>query len=331
MSATIVTFTLMAAAMLLIAVLLIFALNPKTGQGATIKRRVAMVTGQGSAAPTTLIGSERNTKKRSIQSRLKEIEQSKTRKKPTFSARFRKDLENAGLRIGVQTFFIICTVLAIVSAGVYLLLGYPEIGVLPVAITAGFGVPKFVVGWLRNRRINKFTKEFANAVDVIVRGIRSGLPVGECLKIIALESPEPVCSVFREMVEAQKLGMSLEQAMQRAEARMSTAELKFFAIVLQLQAQTGGNLAETLSNLSKILRERKKMADKVKALSSEAKASAMIIGSLPFIMVLLLYLVNRPYITLLFTDELGNLMIGGGLIWMSMGILIMRQMINFEI
>src|SRR5690606_8301152 len=163
---------------------------------------------------------------------------------------------------------------------VYLAMGYPPVGALPVAISVGFGVPRFTVRWLGARRVKKFTLLFANAVDVIVRGIRSGLPVGECLNIIARESPEPVAGIFREIVEAQRLGLSLDQALERAEELMPTSEMKFFNIVLAIQQQTGGNLAETLSNLSSILRARKKMGDKVKALSSEARSSAMIIGSL---------------------------------------------------
>jgi tight adherence protein B len=195
----------------------------------------------------------------------------------------------------------------------------------------GFGLPRFIVKWLGKRRVKKFTLLFANAVDVIVRGIRSGLPVGECLNIIARESPEPVAGVFREIVEAQRLGLNLEQALERAEELMPTSEMKFFNIVLGIQQQTGGNLAETLSNLSSILRARKKMGDKVKALSSEARSSAMIIGSLPFIMTALLWLVSPEYIALLFTDDTGKVMIMAGLAWMSIGVFVMKQMVSFEI
>ena len=216
------------------------------------------------------------------------------------------------------------------AAILYKMTGYHLVGIVPVSITVGFGLPRYVLFYLTKRRVNKFTKEFANAVDIIVRGIKSCLPVSECLKIIATESPEPVAGLFLEIVESQNLGLTLEVSLERAQEQIKTPELQFFTIVLIIQGQTGGNLADTLANLSGILRDRKKMADKVKALSSEAKSSAGIIGSLPFLMTGLLYLVNPEYLTPLFTADLGKIMIAGGLVWMSAGIFIMKQMINFE-
>jgi tight adherence protein B len=273
---------------------------------------------------------ERSGRKRDIQSRLKQAEDAK-KKERSRAVRYRRDLKQAGLSITLRQFFVVCGFVAVIAAALYLAMDYPPVGALPVAVSVGFGLPRFVVRWLGKRRVKKFTLLFANAVDVIVRGIRSGLPVGECLGIIARESPEPVAGVFREIVEAQRLGLSLEQALERAEELMPTSEVKFFNIVLGIQQQTGGNLAETLSNLSSILRARKKMSDKVKALSSEARSSAMIIGSLPFLMTGLLWLVSPEYIALLFSADIGKIMIMAGLAWMAIGVFVMKQMVSFEI
>jgi tight adherence protein B len=245
--------------------------------------------------------------------------------------RYKRDLVQAGFDTSLRNYFLFCGLLALISAIVYFIMGYPLIGILPVSFTVGFGVPRFVVRTKNKARVKAFTLEFANALDVIIRGIRSGLPIGECLRIIAHETPEPVAGVFREMVEAQNIGLSLEQALKRAAEQMDTSDLKFFSIVLSIQAQTGGNLADTLQNLSNILRERRKMANKVRALSSEAKSSASIIGSLPFLIAMALYFVNNSYLMQLFTEDIGNIMVMVGLVWMGIGILVMRQMINFDI
>ncbi|MDP6564135.1 MAG: type II secretion system F family protein [Alphaproteobacteria bacterium] len=302
---------------------------PQLQARANLKQRISVAAGE--IKPTGGGGraGRGGGRKRDIQSRLREVEEAKTKK--SYIVRLRESLRQAGMSISLKTYFLICLGLTIVSMIAYLLMGYPVVGMLPVGITVGLGFPRYVVSWKSKRRVKKFTKEFAGAVDVIVRGIKSGLPVGECLAVIARESPEPVAGIFREIVESQKLGLSLDQSLERAQEQLKTAELQFFAIVLSIQAQTGGNLADTLQNLSNILRDRKKMADKVKALSSEAKSSAGIIGSLPFLMTGLLYLVSPEYIGPLFTDSLGQMMIAGGLAWMSIGVLIMKQMINFEV
>jgi tight adherence protein B len=199
-----------------------------------------------------------------------------------------------------------------------------------VALTCGVGLPRWIVKHLATKRQKAFTLRFADAVDIIVRGIRSGLPVAECLNIIGREMAEPVGLEFRLIVEGQKLGLTLEEVMTRALIRMPTPELKFFAIVLSIQQQTGGNLADTLSKLSEVLRGRKKLKDKIQSLSSEAKSSAGIIGALPFMVSGLLYLVNPTYMSLLFTTPMGNVMIAGGVVWMGMGVFVMAKMIAFD-
>jgi tight adherence protein B len=319
------------AVMISMTALLYFALAPVMQARAKVRRRIDMIQSKGGVHGVGVrTVAERSGRKKDIQSRLKQAEDAKKKEKSR-AVKYRRDLKQAGLSITLKQFFLLCAAVALLAAVVYLAMGYPPVGAVPVAISVGFGLPRFVVKWLGARRVKKFTLLFANAVDVIVRGIRSGLPVGECLNIIARESPEPVAGVFREIVEAQRLGLSLEQALARAEELMPTSEMKFFNIVLGIQQQTGGNLAETLSNLSSILRARKKMGDKVKALSSEARSSAMIIGSLPFLMTGLLWLVSPEYISLLFTDDTGKVMIMAGLAWMGIGVFVMKQMVNFEI
>ena len=199
-----------------------------------------------------------------------------------------------------------------------------------VAFACGFGLPRWVVSRMTKRRQAKFLIEFANAIDIIVRGIKSGLPISDCLQIIATEMPEPVKGEFIDLVEQQKIGVPLSRAFERMYERMPLQEVNFFAIVIAIQAQTGGNLAEALNNLSQVLRDRYRLQAKVKAFSAEAKASAMIIGALPPIVMLLVFLTSPNYIMLLWTEQLGNLMLIGGGIWMLIGILVMRKMINFD-
>ena len=243
----------------------------------------------------------------------------------------RHRIEQAGLTLTVRNFYLLSAVAGIISAAVYVLLGYSPLFAVAVLASTGLGLPRLVLRRMAKRRQKAFTRLFADAVDVIVRGIRSGLPVGECLAIIARESPDPVGAEFKLMVEGQKLGMTLKQALERACRRMPTADMKFFAVVLTLQQQTGGNLAETLAGLSNLLRGRKKMAAKIRAMSSEARMTASIIGCLPFLISLVIYLLNPGYISLLWTNPMGQVMLYGGLLWMGIGVFIMKQLVSFEI
>jgi len=326
------------AVVLTLSLLVYLVLAPEMAKRARMKRRVNLVTRRAEGGRRASGGEKRGgrgkSRQRDIQARLRQAEDARS-KSETIAQRYRKMMRMAGLRISPQQFLLMCSGLGVVTAVIYTgiayVAGFPVVASVPVGITLGFGLPWFIVRWLGKRRVNRFTLLFADAVDVIVRGVRSGLPVGECLNIIAAESPQPVAGVFQEIVDAMRLGMNIEQALTRAQEAMPTPEIRFFSIVLSIQSQTGGNLAETLSNLSSVLRARKKMRDKVDALSSEARTSAMIIGSLPFLITLVLTFVNFKYISLLFTDDLGHILIAGSLIWMSMGIFIMKQMINFEI
>lgn len=205
----------------------------------------------------------------------------------------------------------------------------------PIGAGMGFfigllGLPRWFLGLLVSGRQKKFSDQLADAIDIIVRGVKSGLPLGQCLRIIAAESPEPLRTEFQALVDSQAMGVPLDQSMQRMYDRMPLPEVNFFSIVLIIQQKTGGNLSESLGNLSSVLRARKLMKEKVKALSSEAKASAMIIGALPFLVMAMVYFTRPTYISILFTDPVGNLVLVGAAIMMSMGIFIMNKMVNFK-
>jgi tight adherence protein B len=296
---------------------------------AKLTRRIALVAGtlQGSKASGGMRAASQ--RKRMVAAKLKEIED-KAKAKKSNSNSLRDMLMQANLDWTPKRFYIVSVIVAVVGTALYLLKGFPPLIAPLVTITLGLGLPRWVLRKMASNRQRAFTFKFADAVDVIVRGIRSGLPVGECLNIIGREMPEPVGLEFRLIVEGQKLGLTMSEVLDRSLIRMPTAELKFFAIVLAIQQQTGGNLADTLSKLSDVLRGRKKLKDKIKSLSSEAKASASIIGSLPFFVSGLLYLINPGYLSILFTDPTGHVLIAGGLTWMGMGVFVMSRMIAFD-
>jgi tight adherence protein B len=195
----------------------------------------------------------------------------------------------------------------------------------------GLGLPHFWVGMLIKRRIKAFTTRFPDAIELLVRGLRAGLPISETLSVVASELPGPVGEEFRMVTDKMKIGRTMEGALQDTADRLGTPEFQFFCITMAIQKETGGNLAETLSNLAEVLRKRAQMKLKIKAMSSESKASAYIVGSLPFIVFTMIFMINRPYMANFFQDE--RLMMAGigGLVWMSIGAFIMAKMVNFEI
>jgi Flp pilus assembly protein TadB len=204
------------------------------------------------------------------------------------------------------------------------------LGALGLAFAAGLGLPRWILGYLKTRREKAFLKALPDAVDVIVRGIKAGLPLFESIKVVAADAPEPLRGEFLAIIETQAIGMPLGDACARLYERMPVPEANFFGIVIAIQQKSGGNLSEALGNLSKVLRDRKRMAEKIQAMSMEAKASAGIIGSLPPIVMLLVYLSTPEYISLLWTHPTGQLMLVGCVLWMSMGIFVMKRMINFD-
>ena len=217
----------------------------------------------------------------------------------------------------------------VVAVTVFILDGGP-LAALGLGFGAGAGVPRWVLSYLKKRRETQFLDRFPDAIDVVVRGIKSGLPLGNSLRVIAAESPEPIRTEFRHILDTQSIGVPLGEACTKLFDRMPLPEANFFGIVIAIQQKSGGNLSEALGNLSKVLRERKKMKGKIKAMSTEAKASAAIIGALPIVVMLVVYITSPDYITLLWTNKLGQMMLVGCAVWMSLGILVMKKMINFD-
>jgi tight adherence protein B len=267
------------------------------------------------------------SRREQVEGTLKELEARRRKeKKIPLSSR----LTQAGLAWSTQKFMIVSGILAAVCFVMTVVLGGGLIGAVGLAFAAGFGLPRWILGFLKKRREKAFLRALPDAVDVIVRGIKAGLPLFESIKVVAADSPEPLKSEFLAIIETQAIGMPLGDACARLFDRMPVPEANFFGIVIAIQQKSGGNLSEALGNLSKVLRDRKKMAEKIQAMSMEAKASAGIIGSLPPIVMLLVYLSTPDYISLLWTHPTGQLMLVGCLVWMSMGIFVMKKMINFD-
>jgi tight adherence protein B len=239
-------------------------------------------------------------------------------------------LHQAGLNISVVQFWCAGGGFGLTMFVVLLLLRINPFVALGLGGAMALGLPLWVVGFLAKRRTAKFTSAFSDAMDIIVRGIKSGLPVHDCLKIIARESPEPLRSEFNRLVENIGMGLTLDQALDKLNERMPTSEVRFFSIVMNIQQKTGGNLAEALNNLSMVLRSRKLMREKIKALSSEATASALIIGSMPPGVILMITVTTPAYMQPMYTDHRGWLMLGGGALWMGLGVFVMSRMINFK-
>lgn len=275
---------------------------------------------------------EATKRRKTIEDSLKALEerqkdQNALMKKPPL----KMQLKQAGLTIDIKKFYIISLICGFVVMAVTFVVGAPLIAVPGGFVAGAFGLPRWFVSFLRKRRVKKFLNEFPNSIEIIVRAIKSGLPLNDGVRLIASEATEPVRTEFRRMVEAQQLGVSIPEAAGKMKETMPCPEANFFGIVIQIQAQAGGNLSEALGNLARVLRDRKQMKAKVAALSMEAKASAAIIGALPFIVALLVYLSSPNYILPLFTTSTGHMILGVSAIWMSMGLFTMKKMISFEV
>jgi len=246
-------------------------------------------------------------------------------------ALLRQRLEQTGKEISLGKYAMICLGVIVVVVLALQIKGAPLILSLLLGMFFGIGGPHFVIGRMIKRRINKFNSNFPDAIELMVRGLRSGLPITETLGIVAGEIPGPVGIEFRMVSDKMKIGRTMEAALQETADRLGTAEFQFFVITLAIQRETGGNLAETLSNLADVLRKRAQMKLKIRAMSSESKASAYIVGSLPFVVFTLVWMINPHYMGGFFTDQ--RLMVAGvgGMIWMGIGALIMAKMVNFEI
>jgi tight adherence protein B len=246
-------------------------------------------------------------------------------------ALLRKRLEMTGKNINLGKYAMICLTVALVVAGLAMLRGAPLLLAFFLGLFCGIGGPHFIIGKMIVRRIKKFNSNFPDAIELMVRGLRSGLPITETLGIVATEISGPVGLEFRMVSDKMKIGRTMEAALQETADRLGTPEFQFFVITLAIQRETGGNLAETLSNLADVLRKRAQMKLKIRAMSSESKASAYIVGALPFIVFGMIWWINPHYMAGFFVDQ--RLMVAGlgGLIWMSLGAFIMSKMVNFEI
>jgi len=246
-------------------------------------------------------------------------------------ALLRKRLEMTGKNITLAKYAGISAGIIFVLMALLMVKGAPFLLSFFVGLFVGIGLPHFIVGKMIIRRINKFNTRFPDAIELMVRGLRSGLPISETMGIVAREIPDPVGVEFRAVVDKMKIGRTMEAALQDTADRLGTAEFQFFVITLAIQRETGGNLAETLSNLADVLRKRAQMKLKIRAMSSESKASAYIVGALPFSVFGMVWMVNPKYIGAFFTDP--RLMVAGvgGMVWMGIGGFIMAKMVNFEV
>jgi tight adherence protein B len=262
-----------------------------------------------------------------VEQTLKEFDE---RHKKSKSVPISVRIAQAGLTWSKRQFLLLSGGLGV---GLFLLgmtSGAGLLAAVALAFAGAFGLPRWLLSFLKKRREAKFLHVFPDAVDIIVRGVKAGLPLLDCLKMITSESPEPVKSEFRTIVETQAIGMPLGEACQKLYEEMPVPEANFFGIVVAIQQKSGGNLAEALGNLSRVLRDRKKMKAKIQAMSQEAKASASIIGALPVAVMTLVYITSPDYIALLWTEPLGRVMLAASAVWMSLGVMVMKKMINFD-
>ncbi len=262
-----------------------------------------------------------------LETTLKEIdERHKQQKRVSLNIR----IAQSGLSWSKRQFFLVSGGLGAFLFLLGLLTGAGPLVALAMAFAGAFGLPRWLLSFLKKRRESKFLDAFPDAVDIIVRGVKSGLPLLDCLKMITVDSPEPLKTEFRAIVDTQAIGMPLGEACGKLYEQMPVAEANFFGIVISIQQRAGGNLAETLANLSRVLRDRKKMKAKIQAMSQEAKASAGIIGALPPAVMILVYISSPQYISLLWTEPMGRLMLAASLFWMFCGVMVMKKMINFD-
>jgi tight adherence protein B len=278
-------------------------------------------------AVTRVTRGNQKSRRDTVEATLKDFEE---RQKKSQRQSLTKRIAQSGLTWSKQKFFIIS---GCVGLAAFLLALFSNVGMLPalgIGFAGGFGLPRWILSFLKKRRESKFLNAFPDAVDIIVRGVKAGLPLLDCMKMITIEAPEPLRSEFRAIVETQAVGLPLGEAVGKLYERMPVPEANFFGIVISIQQKAGGNLSEALGNLSRVLRDRKKMKAKIQAMSQEAKASASIIGALPVAVMTLVYVSSPQYISLLFTEPFGNVMLACSAFWMGLGVLVMKKMINFD-
>ena len=301
-----------------------------SGEARAEKRKAVFIRGVPDAARKTTVerSIDQAGRRKQVADSLKEIENKTAKKKPSLEAR----ISQAGLVTTTKRkYMVVSAITGIIFAFLVLFISGEIYYFIPALLIGGVGIPSWALTFLKNRRSKKFVKEFPGAIDVIIRGVKAGLPLGDCIRIVASESEEPVKTEFRMIIEATTVGLSIGEAVERMAERVPISETNFFSIVITIQQKAGGNLSEALSNLSRVLRDRKKMEMKVKAMSSEAKASAGIIGALPFIVTGLVYLSSPRYIELLWITSTGRFIMMVAGVWMSLGVMSMKKMVSFDI
>lgn len=315
-----------------VAGVLVSLLLPLFQKNAKSSKRLGMAVNAGSSTDGRSGTSEERTRRRSVEAVQREFEQ-KQKAKASKRAKVSLSLQlrRAGLSWSKQTYWIVGVVIGIVTFFIAYVLAQLEL--LPSVAFGGAAIvlgPKLYVARAVKTRQKKFANEFPNAMDVITRGVKAGLPLMDCLKVISRDAQEPVRSEFKAVVDEQALGVPVDEALKKLTERMPLAETNFFTIVIAIQSRSGGSLAEALGNLSKVLRDRKKMQAKIVAMSQEAKSSAGIIGALPIVVATLVYLTTPDYIALLWTTTTGNIVLVCSGLWMGTGIAMMKKMINFD-
>lgn len=290
------------------------------------RRAAALLAASGEKGATTR-GADPAKRRKMIAESLKEIEEKNKRTKLTLEQR----IMQAGLTWTREAFLIGSVAFGLLFGGLVLIINHDPMVAVGATAVGILGLPNWLLSFLRKRRIAKFLEEFPGSIDVIIRGVKAGLPVGDCFRVIASEGQEPVRGEFRRIIESQAIGLTTGEAVERFAERVPIPEASFFSIVINIQQKSGGNLSEALGNLSRVLRDRKKMKGKIQAMSSEAKASAGIIGSLPFLVGGAVYITTPAYMEVLFVTHVGKIVVGCGLLWMSIGVFVMRKMINFNI
>ena len=296
-----------------------------SGERKAEQRRASVTRTEPAAARTA--GRVPRSRREQVEETLKDLEIKKQKlKRPPLHIK----IQQAGLSWSKNQFLMISAGLGLFAFAAVFVFSGPLLPALAAGFSAGAGLPLWILSYLKNKREKKFLDHFPDAVDVIVRGIKAGLPLADSLKVIANDAQEPIKSEFRAIIETQTIGMPLGEACGKLYERMPVPEANFFGIVLLIQQKAGGNLSEALGNLSRVLRDRKKMKAKIQAMSMEAKASASIIGSLPIAVGVIVWLTSPDYIELLFTADLGRMMLAGCAMWMGIGVFVMKQMINFD-
>jgi tight adherence protein B len=300
-------------------------LYPMLSGETKVEKRRESVARAASAAPVRTARNAQKSRREQVEGSLKELENRSAKSVP-----LSVKIAQAGLTWSTRRFFITSGMLAVGSFLLGLMVDAGLLVAAGMAFVAGFGVPLWMLKFLKKRREAKFLAAFPDAVDIIVRGIKAGLPLLDSMRVITSDAPEPLKSEFRAIIETQTIGIPIGEACGRLYERIPVPEANFFAIVIGIQQKAGGNLSEALGNLSRVLRDRKKMKAKIQAMSMEAKASAVIIACLPLAVMLLVYVTSPQYIELLWTHPMGRMMLVACVAWMSMGVMVMRKMINFD-